>query len=123
MRVKIRNSKWDQRHIYQYRMNEFEEFIGDEIAVKWLKPSQLAITTGDPKFPFRVIERKYIVSIDSSDYEYHVPVAAPAAEVVHKVMGSRGKEYTVTLGASPRCTCPGFVYRHACKHVSQFTAA
>lgn len=124
MRVRIRNSKWDQRHIYQYRMDEFEEFVGDEIALKWLKPSQLAITTGDPKFPFRVIERKYIVSIDNDSYSYAgATVNSTVTETVHRVAGSRGQEYTVTLGAVSRCTCTGFAYRRTCKHITQLAAA
>jgi hypothetical protein len=36
-----------------------------------------------------------------------------------EVEGSNGKKYYVTkVGAKYTCTCPGFTFRHTCKHVS-----
>lgn len=40
----------------------------------------------------------------------------PKAAIV--VQGSNGKEYYVTkIGSKYSCTCPGFAFRHKCKHV------
>lgn len=34
------------------------------------------------------------------------------------VKGSNGKEYIIEkIGSKYTCTCPGFVFRHKCKHV------
>ena len=118
MRIKVKNSMWERRHVYQFYVPEFNEYEGDEIAVKWLLPSQLALTTSDPKFPFRVIERKYIVSVDSDSYRYEE--AKPKTQVVK---GSKGNEYVVTIGKTNHCTCPGFGFRRTCKHIGQLQAA
>jgi hypothetical protein len=36
------------------------------------------------------------------------------------VKGSNGKEYVVEkVGSKYTCTCPGFTFRHTCKHVQE----
>lgn len=36
------------------------------------------------------------------------------------VKGSNGKEYHITkMGNRYSCTCPGFMFRHKCKHVDE----
>jgi hypothetical protein len=36
------------------------------------------------------------------------------------VKGSNGKEYYITkIGHKYSCTCPGFQFRHVCKHVTE----
>lgn len=119
MRVKMRNSMWEVRHRYFFPIPEFNEYEGEEIQVKWLKPSQMALTTGDPGFPFRVLERKYIVSIDNSSYSHE---AVEAATRTLRVRGSKGNEYVVTLGPNPHCTCTGFGFRRTCKHIAEAQA-
>lgn len=48
-------------------------------------------------------------------YKEDVPVGK-----VHKVMGSKGEEYTVLEdGKKFTCTCSGFKFRSKCKHVEQ----
>jgi len=38
------------------------------------------------------------------------------------VKGSNGKEYQITkLGTKYSCTCPGFMFRHKCKHVEEMS--
>lgn len=40
----------------------------------------------------------------------------PKAAII--VQGSNGKEYHITkIGSKYTCTCPGFAFRHKCKHV------
>lgn len=42
----------------------------------------------------------------------------PKAAIV--VQGSNGKEYHITkIGSKYSCTCPGFQFRHTCKHVTE----
>lgn len=37
------------------------------------------------------------------------------------VKGSNGKEYIVEkVGTKYTCTCPGFTFRHTCKHVTEY---
>lgn len=117
MKVKMKNSQWEKRHLYFFPISEFNEYEGEEVQVKWLKPDQMALTTGDPNFPFRVLERKYIVSINDSSYSH----AQTLARTV-KIKGSKGNEYVVTLGNTPHCTCTGFGFRRTCKHITEAQA-
>lgn len=42
----------------------------------------------------------------------------PKAAII--VKGSNGKEYSITkVGSKYSCTCPGFSFRHTCKHVTE----
>jgi hypothetical protein len=50
------------------------------------------------------------------------PDPAKTAEPSVVVQGSGGKTYTVTLGDNPACTCAGFRFRGACKHLEQASA-
>ena len=39
---------------------------------------------------------------------------------VKEVSGSNGKKYFLTqLGTRWSCTCPGFTFRHTCKHITE----
>ena len=46
---------------------------------------------------------------------------APAAHI-KTVQGSKGNTYSVDLEANT-CTCPGFTFRGACKHVNEMETA
>ncbi len=116
MKVKIKNTMWERRTSYFFEIPEYNEYEGDEVQVKWVTPSQLAITTGNPEFSFRVLERSLIVEIDGKPYTYES--AKPQTKIVK---GSKGQEYTVTLGKKPHCTCTGFQFRHTCKHITETT--
>lgn len=38
------------------------------------------------------------------------------------VKGSNGKEYQITkVGNQYSCTCPGFMFRHKCKHIEEMS--
>lgn len=112
MKVKVKNTMWERRSAYFFEVPEFNLYEGDEVRVKWVKDSQLALSTDQKDFPFRVIERKYIVEIDGLPYAYDV---APKEEQVRFVEGSKGKVYEVT--GNYKCTCPGFTFRGTCKHL------
>ena len=119
MKVRMKNSMWERRNAYFFQVPEFNDYEVEEIQVKWVKPSQMALTTGTSDFPFRVIERKYIVSIDNSSYSYQVE--QDSARTI-RVQGSKGNEYVVTLGSNPNCTCTGFGFRRTCKHITEARA-
>jgi hypothetical protein len=114
MQVTAQNPLWSNREVYFFAINEFNEYEGEEIAVKWVLPSQMALTTGNPDFPFRVLERSTIVSIDGTK-NIVTPVASSATKIVK---GSKGEDYIVTLGSKRTCTCSGFQFRKTCKHVN-----
>jgi hypothetical protein len=111
MKIKIRNTMWERRSAYFFEIKEFNEYEGDEVKVKWCKPQEIAISTANPEFPFRILQRANIVEIDGLPYSYDV---TPKVESVRLVQGSNGKVYEVT---SNSCTCQGFTFRGTCKHV------
>ena len=54
-------------------------------------------------------------------YEAKRPVSPPDASVRSwAVVGSKGAHYTVRANQGRyTCTCPGFGWRHKCKHIEQ----
>lgn len=113
MKLKVYNSMYDRRSSYFFEIPEFNYYEGDEVKVKWVKPEEIAVSTGNPEFAFRVIQRKYIREIDGKPYSFEVK--AKEEPKVRLVQGSKGKTYEVT--GNYRCTCPGFTFRGSCKHL------
>lgn len=51
------------------------------------------------------------------DSVYFAKKEEPKKDII-TVLGSNGKEYYLEkVGSKYTCTCPGFVFRHKCKHV------
>lgn len=95
-----------------------ETFVGEVVPnFKWLSDAQLCLTTGEPNFPVRVLEKRWITAVDGVE---HAP-PPPRRAGVRRVAGSRGDVYTVSTdeGGVATCTCKGFVYRRSCRHVSE----
>jgi hypothetical protein len=115
MKVKVRNTQFNRPGIWMFEQPEFFEFEGEEVQVKWLNPGEMALTTGNPEWPFRVIQRNLIDTIDGSVVQYK------DSEVkTFTVKGSKGDHYTVTVGGNRvHCTCSGFQFRKTCKHVKE----
>lgn len=113
MKLKVYNTMYERRGAYFFEVPEFNYYEGDEVKVKWVKPEEIAISTGQKDFSFRVIQRKYIREIDGRPYSFEVK--AKEEPKVRLVKGSNGKEYEVT--GNYRCTCPGFTFRGSCKHL------
>jgi hypothetical protein len=115
MKVKVNNPEFNRPGVWFFDQPEFFEYEGEEFSAKWIMPGQLALTTGDPEWPVRVIARKNIVSINNQ------PVAQVSSDIrTVKVKGSKGDEYIVTVGnGKVNCTCSGFQFRRACKHVKE----
>jgi hypothetical protein len=115
MKLKVYNSMYDRRTSYFFEIPEFNFYEGDEVKVKWCKSEEIAISTGNKEFPFRIIQRKWIREMDGKPYSFEVK---EKKEEVRLVKGSNGKVYEVT---SHSCTCPGFTFRGTCKHVAEKT--
>lgn len=118
MKVTVRNPQYAIRDRYFFEIPEFITYEGDEVKCgKWEDPSEvLCLTTGISYFPVRSIQRKWIYSIDGKSV-IHAP---SKKETVTKIIkGSKGQEYVVTLGLKKSCTCPGFTFRHTCKHIME----
>ena len=58
-----------------------------------------------------------------SDSVYFTKTEAFAPKQAIVVKGSNGKEYHITkIGSKYACTCPGFTFRHTCKHIEAVKA-
>jgi SWIM zinc finger len=80
-----------------------------------LAGDHMGLTTGDPRFPIRVIAKSDIISIDDVAQIHEVP----GTDKIIVVQGSKGAVYTVSTGRSGNsCTCPGFRFRGSCRHVA-----
>jgi hypothetical protein len=120
MKVKVRDPKYDKRHLYAFHIPEFYYVEGDLCDTpKWVEYDALSLRYGPGKYDFRIIDRANIVEIDGS---YQAPKPADQKEV--KVTGKTGKIYTVTVrGNRATCHCTGFSYRKTCSHVEEALAA
>jgi len=115
MKVKVQNPQFNRPGIWMFEQPEFFEYQGDEVQVKWLKPGEIALSTGNPEFPFRVLQKSQIVSINNQVMEHK-----ESAIKTFTVKGSKGDSYTVTIdGSKSHCTCSGFQFRKSCKHVKE----
>ena len=113
MRVRVRNTQANRVGIWQFHQPEYFEYEGEEVKPKWVSADELALTTGDPEWPVRVIQRSLIISIDGTS------VSQPSSKALNRIVrGSKGDEYVVS-NASGRwtCTCSGFQFRKSCRHL------
>lgn len=116
MKLLLRNPEFSRKDVWMFEQPEYVEYEGDEVKVKWCQPDEIAISTGNPDFAFRILKRNRIVKIDGK------PVAQKATAIETKIVkGSKGDEYIVTKGpGGMSCTCSGFQFRKSCKHVTNF---
>jgi hypothetical protein len=112
MKLKLRNPMWEKRHLYFFEIAEFNEYEGDEVKVKWITSDELALSTSDKEFPFRILQKKNIIEVDGKPFSYAVKSTESKTRTVQ---GSNGKTYQVT--GNYKCTCPGFTFRGSCKHL------
>jgi len=115
MKVKVLNPQFNRPDIWMFSQPEFFEYEGEEVQVKWLNPGQIALSTGNPEFPFRVLNKSLIISINNQAMEQK-----DSSVKTFSVKGSQGNSYTVTVGSGKmHCTCSGFQFRKSCKHVKE----
>ena len=112
MQIVVKNPQYQHRDRYRFAVSEFFTYAGESVALKHVGADSIALSTGIADFPVRVIPRAWIVTIDGAAYTH-----ASSQSQTKKVKGSKGEEYTVTLGAKPSCTCTGFQFRKTCKHI------
>lgn len=114
MKVTVQNPEYARKNVWMFEQPEYFEYEGEEVKVKHANPDELALTTGNPEWPVRIIQRRRIVKIDGK------AIKKAETQIITKVIkGSKGNEYIVT-GANGKwnCTCPGFQFRKSCKHTS-----
>ena len=113
MLVRVLNPQHARQDLWFFTQPKYFEYQGEEVPkLKHVGADHLALTTGNPEWPVRVIPRSWIESIDGQAYKHTAPVAQ-----TRTVQGSKGELYTVTLGAKPSCSCTGFQFRKTCKHI------
>ena len=83
----------------------------------WVGDDSICITTGDPKWTFRIVRKDRIVRIDG-DQIAPAAINNDSSTKTWQIAGSKGSEYIVTNAAGRwACTCKGFEFRRDCKHV------
>jgi len=100
-------------------VREFSEYTGKILPnPKWISSDVICLSTGDTQFPFRIIDRERIVSVNQAAVEF-APVVSQTETFI--IAGSKpGSTYTVTRdGSHWSCTCVGFGFRKDCKHVRE----
>lgn len=116
--IKVKNILWPKRHLYAPGVvqNEYNVYTGTVMREKWFDSDEIGLTTGNPEFPFRRINRERIVEVNGATVTYTKPVVEQKVTIT--VQGSKGNTYVVTKeGSKKSCTCPGFSFRRTCKHL------
>jgi hypothetical protein len=116
--IKVKNILWPSRHLYAPGVvqSEFNIYSGTVMREKWFDADEIGLTTGNPEFTFRRIQRHRIVEVNDKVVDYVKPVETKRVEII--VQGSKDNTYTVVKeNGKKSCTCPGFGFRRTCKHL------
>jgi hypothetical protein len=103
----------------------FEPFYEGEILYeKWFKPNEVGITTGDPRFPFRRIQKERIVEVNGEESKFSqqsLSVSEDSEQRTISVKGSTGSLYEVQVGGGrgSSCSCKGYQFRGSCRHITE----
>jgi len=117
MRVTVSNPQYFEPNRYSFTQPKTIVYEGEQLPIpKWASTGSIALATGNPSWPFRLIDVSIIVSID--DQPQLEPKQTSSARTV-TVEGSKGQSYVVTIAPSGKsCTCSGFSFRRNCKHLN-----
>ena len=119
--IKVKNPVWSMRNAYAsyVQIPEFNTYTGRVVLNHGaVRSGQIGLTNDHPEFDLRVIDIERIVSL--GDEEVVSEPNKPSSQA-WTVQGSKGETYVVTLDHGRfDCTCPGFQFRKACKHVDSF---
>jgi hypothetical protein len=116
VKVTVRYSQGPRMIPPQSNVHVFEGTVVP--SYKWLNDRQFCMT-GDDQMKIRVINMDLVNDIEllsgsMKDVDTDVKV--------YEVAGSKGNKYIVTKNSKGwDCTCPGFQFRKACKHVSELS--
>lgn len=100
-----------------YRDNTYEGVVGRaDRSVP--EGSFMLLTPQDARMPTRVISLARVIALEYADGTQAQTNRVKDEVRVWQVQGSGKNVYTVTQrGLTKSCTCPGFTFRRACKHV------
>jgi hypothetical protein len=60
--VRVRNRQYDRRHLVAYHVEIHDMYTGEILPRKsWMSGDEFCLSTGDKKFPFRVIHMDDVV--------------------------------------------------------------
>jgi hypothetical protein len=119
MRVTAKNPMYAEPNRYVFDQPKHLIYEGEPTLVpSWAAKGSIALTTGNPNYPVRLIDATMLVSIDDGEVIVHQPKVEPEVRTV-TVDGSKGKKYVVTITPHGKsCTCQGFSFRHNCRHLN-----
>jgi hypothetical protein len=122
VKIKVENVMWPYRDRYAFSQPEFNYYEGNVLYEKWFKPNEVGITTGDPRFPFRRIQKERIVEVNGEESKFSqqsLSASKDSQERTISIKGSTGSLYQVQIGGSrgPSCSCKGYQFRRSCRHI------
>ena len=111
-------TRFKEQYLYseeQYR-TETVQILPDE---KWFKPDEFKVASINSLLPFRVISLRNVISLKVRNKTTHTNNKTETKVVL--VKGTKGSENWVTLknNLPISCTCQGFTYRQACRHLKE----
>lgn len=124
VQIKVMNVMWPYRDRYAFSQPEFNYYEGEILYEKWFKPNEVGITTGDPRFKFRRIQKERIVEIDGNESKFSAESLSVSKDSELKrisVAGSKGDLYEVEVrgGRGSSCSCKGYQFRGSCRHIAE----
>jgi hypothetical protein len=99
-------------------IREWNQYTGTIVPnLKGFGNDVFCLSTGDAKFPVRVIEKDRCKTF----FQSYLPTPTASSKKLFSVKGSKpGSSYTVTCdGSHWSCTCVGFGFRKDCKHIRE----
>ena len=107
LKIRVSNPQANNASRYAHYVAPYNDYEGEIVPNPvWVKDDSFCLSTGNPDFPFRVIEKERIIC------GWQMPNTAP--RIPTYTVKSKGKTYLVTGG---KCKCTGYSYRRHCTHV------
>ena len=124
VKIKVENVMWPYRDRYAFSQPEFNYYEGNILYEKWFKPNEVGLTTGDPRFPFRRIQKERIVEVNGEESKFaqqSLSASKDSEQRTISIKGSTGSLYEVQVGGSrgSSCSCKGYQFRGSCRHITE----
>ena len=120
LRVRVANPMYARKHIYASYMHipEYNDYEGEIYPnPKWVKDNAFCLTTTDPQFPFRIIEKSQIICGWRLPKSSASQVDAKQVSII--VPGKKSTHIVTSDGISHSCDCIGYSYRKTCSHIQE----